>query len=185
MYSKRIAGLLSFVGASQFLIFMLTCETLYPGYSISENMISDLGVGSTAAIFNSSIIALGLMIVFSAIAFHSFHKNYYFTFLLILTGMGAVGVGLFPENLSPYHEIFADITFLFGGLSEIFSFALIRFPMSVVVIILGGLTLASSVLFVLEIYLGLGPGGMERMIVYPVILWAVGFGGYLMASERR
>ncbi|HUS75618.1 MAG TPA: hypothetical protein VMY43_06375 [Methanothrix sp.] len=57
--------------------------------------------------------------------------------------------------------------------------------MSVVVIILGGLTLASSVLFVLEIYLGLGPGGMERMIVYPVILWAVGFGGYLMASERR
>jgi hypothetical membrane protein len=99
--------------------------------------------------------------------------------------MGAVGVGLFPENLSPYHEIFAGITFLFGGLSEIFSFALIRFPMSIVVIILGGLTLASSVLFVLEIYLGMGPGGMERMIVYPVILWAAGFGGYLMASERR
>lgn len=106
MYSKRIAGLLCFVGASQFLIIMLICEALYPGYSVSENMISDLGVGSTAAFFNSSII------------------------------------------------------------------------------ILGGTTLASLLLFVLGSYLGLGPGGMERMVVYPVILWGVGFGGYLMASER-
>ncbi|MBN1236672.1 MAG: DUF998 domain-containing protein [Methanotrichaceae archaeon] len=185
MYSKRIAGLLSFVGASQFFIFMLISEALYPGYSISENMISDLGIGFTAAFFNSSIIVLGLMIIFSAIAFHSFHKKYYFTFLLSLTGVGAVGVGLFPENFSPYHEISAGITFLFGGITQIFSFALIRFPFSIVVIILGGLTLASLVLFVLEIYLGMGPGGMERMIVYPVILWGAGFGGYLMASERR
>ncbi len=176
--------MLSFVGASQFLIFMLICEALYPGYSISENMISDLGIGSTAGFFNSSIIVLGLLIILSAVAFHSFHKNKIFTILLILTGMGAMGVGLFPENLSPYHEIFAGITFVFGGLSEIL-FALIRFPMSVAVIFLGGLTLVSLVLFVLGIHLGLGPGGMERMIVYPVILWGASFGGYLMASERR
>jgi hypothetical membrane protein len=185
MYSKRIAGLLSFVGASQFLIFMLISEALYPGYSISENMISDLGIGSTAGLFNSSIIVLGLLIILSAITFHSFHKNNIFTILMILTGMGAIGVGLFPENMSPYHEIFAGITFVFGGLSEILSFALLRFPMSIAVIFLGGLTLGSLVLFVLGIHLGLGPGGMERMIVYPVILWGAGFGGYLMASERR
>lgn len=184
MYSKRIAGLLCFVAASQFLIIMLICEALYPGYSISENMISDLGIGSTAAFFNSSIIILGLLIILSAITFHSFHKNGIFTILLSLTGMGAMGVGIFPENLSPYHEIFAGITFLFGGVSQVFSFALIRFPMSIVVIILGSLTLISLVLFVLDIHLGLGPGGMERMIVYPVILWGVGFGGYLMASKR-
>jgi hypothetical membrane protein len=185
MYSKRFAGLLSFLGASQFLIFMLICEALYPGYSMSNNMISDLGIGSTAAIFNSSIIVLGLLITLSAITFHSFHRNKIFTILLILTGMGAIGVGLFPENMRPYHEIFAGITFVFGGLSEILSFALLRFPMSIAVIFLGGLTLGSLALFVLGIHLGLGPGGMERMIVYPVILWGASFGGYLMASERR
>jgi hypothetical membrane protein len=185
MYSKRFAGLLSFVGASQFLIFMLICEALYPGYSISENMISDLGIGSTAVLFNSSIIVLGLLIILSAITFHSFHKKKIFTILMILTGIGAMGVGLFPENMSPYHEIFAGITFVFGGLSEILSFALIRYPMSITVIFLGGLTLGSLILFVLGAHLGLGPGGMERMIVYPVILWGAGFGGYLMASERR
>ncbi len=185
MYSTRIAGLLSFVAASQFLICMLICEALYPGYSISENMISDLGVGSTAGLFNSSIIVLGLLIIFSAISFHSFHKNRIFTILMILTGAGAMGVGIFPENLRPYHEISAGITFIFGGLSEILSFVLVRFPMSMSVIFLGGLTLGSLILFALGVHLGLGPGGMERMIVYPVILWGAGFGGYLMASERR
>jgi hypothetical membrane protein len=185
MYSTRIAGLLSFVGSSQFLIIMLICEALYPGYSISENMISDLGVGSTTGLFNSSIIFLGLLIILSAISFHSFHKNKIFTIIMILTGAGAMGVGIFPENLSTYHDIFAGITFIFGGLSEMLSFVLIRFPMSMAAIFLGGLTLGSLVLFAFGVHLGLGPGGMERMIVYPVILWGASFGGYLMASERR
>ena len=96
-----------------------------------------------------------------------------------------MGVGFFPETIRLYHEIFAGITFICGGLSEMLSFVLIRFPMSIAVIFLGGLTLGSLVLFVLGVQLGLGPGGMERMIVYPVILWGAGFGGYLMASERR
>jgi hypothetical protein len=29
----------------------------------------------------------------------------------------------------------------------------------------------------------MGHGGAERMIVYPVMLWLMAFGGYLMASE--
>jgi len=57
--------------------------------------------------------------------------------------------------------------------------------MSVASLLLGALTLSSLMLFVLGNYIGLGAGGMERMIAYPVILWGVGFGGYLMASERR
>jgi hypothetical membrane protein len=185
MYSTKMAGLLSFVGACQFLIIMLICEALYPGYSISENMISDLGIGRTAGLFNNSIILLGAMITLCAISFHSFHGNRLFTILMILTGAGAMGIGIFPENIHPYHEICAGITFFFGGLSEMLSFFLIRFPMSMAAAFLGALTLGSLVLFVLGAHLGLGPGGMERMIVYPVILWVAGFGGYLMASERR
>jgi len=36
-----------------------------------------------------------------------------------------------------------------------------------------------------EVYLGLGVGGMERMILYPAMLWAIGFGAYLSAEENR
>jgi len=185
MYSTKIAGFLSFVGACQFLMIMLVCEALYPGYSISENMISDLGMGRTAGLFNSSIMLLGAMIILSAISFHSFHGNRLFSILMVLTGAGAMGVGIFPENIRPIHEICAGVTFFSGGLSEMLSFFLIRFPMSMIAALLGGITLGCLALFVLGNNLGLGPGGIEKMIVYPMILWGAGFGGYLMASERR
>jgi hypothetical membrane protein len=185
MYSTKIAGFLSFLGASQFLIIMLICEAIYPGYSISENMISNLGIGRTAGLFNSSIMILGAMIILSALSFHSFHGNRLFSILMILTGAGAMGVGIFPENIRPIHEICVGVTFLSGGLSEMLSFYLVRFPMSMIAAFLGGFTLGCLALFALGNNLGLGPGGMERMIVYTVILWGAGFGGCLMASERR
>lgn len=186
MYLKKIAGLLLFLGASQFLIFMLIAEVLYGNYSISENTISDLGVGPhSAVIFNASIIILGMFIIFAAIIFHPIHKMKLFSFLLVLTGIGAMGVGIFNENLRPLHEIFAAMTFIFGGISAIWSSRLVRFPLSVCVIVLGSLTLIFIILFASEIYLGLGRGGTERMAVYPIILWGAGFGSYLMASDQR
>jgi hypothetical protein len=46
--------------------------------------------------------------------------------------------------------------------------------------LMGLLTLIAFVLTVSHHNMGLGPGGMERMILYPFALWAVGFGGYLL-----
>lgn len=40
--------------------------------------------------------------------------------------------------------------------------------------------LHSLLLFIKHIYLGLGPGGMERMIVYPNLVWALAFSTELM-----
>jgi hypothetical membrane protein len=185
MYLKRIAGLLSFLGASQFLIFMLIAEALYPNYSISQNKISDLGVGPTAVIFNTSMIILGMLLIFTAIIYHPSHEKWLFSLLLALTGIGAMGVGIFNENLSPLHDIFAGMTFIFGGFSAIWSSRLIRFPLSSCVLFLGCLTLVFSILLAYGIYLCLGPGGTERMIVYPIILWGAVFGGYLMDSDQR
>jgi fumarate reductase subunit D len=35
-------------------------------------------------------------------------------------------------------------------------------------------------------WLAFGRGGVERFVAYPVLLWIIGFGGYLMgASENR
>jgi len=39
-------------------------------------------------------------------------------------------------------------------------------------------------MYIGDIYLSLGPGGMERMIVYPVLLWVIGFSGYLMSLKN-
>jgi hypothetical protein len=31
----------------------------------------------------------------------------------------------------------------------------------------------------------LGDGGTERFVAYPVVIWVIGFGGYLTGNERR
>jgi hypothetical protein len=33
-------------------------------------------------------------------------------------------------------------------------------------------------------YMALGPGGMERMVIYPALMWLAGFGGHLL-TERE
>ena len=48
--------------------------------------------------------------------------------------------------------------------------------------ILGTVALIALVLYATGIYLGLGVGGMERILVYPDILWALGFGGWIVAK---
>jgi len=77
------------------------------------------------------------------------------------------------------------VVFLFAGLSAIATYRFQKKPMGYFSAILGVITLIALILYVGDIYLGLGPGGMERMIVYPALLWAMGFGGHLMGLEDK
>jgi len=105
--------------------------------------------------------------------------------LVALAGVGAMGVGVFPETTGIWHGIFSLVVFLFAGLSAIVTYRFQKKPMAYFSVILGVMTLIALFLYVPNIYLGLGPGGMERMIVYPALLWAIGFGGHLMALEDK
>lgn len=200
---RTLAGALFFVAAAQFLVGMLFAEALYPGYSISGNYISDLGATCpnsspftnfagtcviqqpTANIFNGSAILLGALLVLAAYLLWRFLGGKVFAVLVLLTGIGAVGVGVFPETAPLAHEITSDVAFLFAGVSAIWAYRLTKPLFSYFSVVLGVVCLAAIILFTAGVTLGLGVGGMERMIVYPVILWAVGFGADLMASNRQ
>jgi hypothetical protein len=77
------------------------------------------------------------------------------------------------------------MAFLFGNLAVIWSSKMVRSPLSYLFVLLGLVGLLALVLFGADIYLGLGAGGMERMIFYPAMFWAIGFGVYLLAQENR
>ena len=89
--------------------------------------------------------------------------------------MGAIGVGLFPEDAEVLHAVFSLIAFLFAGLSAILSYKLLKPPLSYFSLVLGAFSILAILLFASSIFLGLGKGGMERMIAYPVLLWDTGF----------
>lgn len=181
--NRKMAGVLMVIGSVQFLLILVIAEALYPGYSVSTNYISDLGVGPVALLFNSSVFLLGILILAGAYFVHRTFGFTLFSVLLILTGIGAVGVGLFPEDAGIIHAVFSLITFVFGGISAIVSYKVQNSPFSYFSVLLGVLSLVALALLAFGTYLGLGPGGMERMIAHPVLLWGVGFGGSLMSSR--
>ena len=202
------AGVALFVGATQFSICLILSEVYYSAYgplnvsasgnatgyaySVSNNYISDLGAlcrstctsVPSAYLFDGSIIILGLLIIVGA---YYLQRAYHWrpaTVLIALAGIGAVGVGLFPETTGIWHHIFSLVTFLFTGLTAIVAARFQRKPMFYFSVFLGLLTLVALLLYIGSEYAGLGPGGMERMIVYPVLVWSIGFGGHLMATDE-
>jgi len=193
MNNRGMAGAFMFVGGVQFVIGMLLAEIFYPGYNVSGNYISDLGATCrdtciiyqpTALIFNTSAIILGILILLSSYRIWHEFQNYLISILIGLSGLGALGVGLFPETTGILHLIVSLIAFLFAALSAIAASKLVKPPFTYFSVVLGIASLVALTLFGLQFYLGLGPGGMERMIAYPVLLWAIGFGGYLMSPKQ-
>jgi len=178
----KVAGTLIFIGAVQFILGMLIAESVYPNYSVANNYISDLGKLGTASapIFNTSVFVLGLTVAVGAYFLRQITHNKVFLSFLILCGIGAMGVGIFPEDFGTVHKAVSLIAFLFGALSAIASYKYQKPPLSYFAVILGLTSLAALAMFATEVYLGLGKGGMERMIAYPVLLWAIGFSGYLI-----
>ena len=193
--NKTIAGALLFVGGLQFVVAMVVAEAVYPNYSVSGNYISDLGVWSkpSAAIFNPSIILFGLTILVSAYFIQRVFRRGAITGFFVLAGLGPIGVGIFPENtflvngVPVIHSIAAIISFVFGGIAAIACYRITRGPFRYFSVILGIVTLFALFLFAATGpgYLGIGVGGMERMIVYPNLIWTTGMGANLLPSYSK
>jgi hypothetical membrane protein len=188
MVNPRSPGLWLLAGGLEMLFMVHLAEFLYSGYSTSQNYISDLGVGPTPSrwIFTAAIILFGLMALVTAALLRRRSEKSLIWLMLALSGTGAIGVGVFNENDIPVaHAVFALMAFLFGNLAVIWSSKMVRSPLSYLFVLLGLIGLSALVFFAGDIYLGLGAGGMERMIFYPAMFWALGFGAYLLAQENK
>jgi hypothetical membrane protein len=200
-YSKgKVAGVLFFIAVTQFVLGIIIAEALYPGYSVSENYISDLGIGPSSIIFNSSIFILGLLLLIGTYFLWQISIFKSVKMLLFLMAIGSIGVGVFTKDFKIIHGAVAFMVFFFAGLSAIASSKVLEKPLSLISTILGVLILGALVLYSAglitsgsltsnEVYdsnffLGLGAGGMERLIVYPALMWLTGFSGYLVTQQK-
>ena len=200
-YSReKVAGMLFFIAAAQFVLGLTIAEALYPGYNVSDNYISDLGIGPSSVVFNSSVFLLGVLLLVGTYLLRRVSNSRIVNVMLFLMALGAMGVGIFTKNYRTAHGAVATMAFFFAGLSAISSYRVLKKSLSLVSIVLGAMTLGALVLFSSgmvtsgsltsdiaydsDFYLGLGPGGMEHMIVYPALLWLVGFGWHLVAQRE-
>jgi len=198
----KIAGVLFLVASAQFIFGLVVAEALYPDFSVAQNYVSDLGVGPSSLVFNSSVFLFGMLTLVGAYFLPRTVDFRSLTVLLVLMAVGAMGVGVFTSGFSTMiHGAVSLMAFGFGALSAIVSFKVLRMPLSAVSVVLGVLTLAALALFALglvttgslttnvppasEFFLGLGPGGMEHMIVYPAGIWLILFSGYLITLSEK
>jgi hypothetical membrane protein len=185
------AGTILFVGAGQFAFFMTLAEVYYPGYDVSANTISDLGatcksglcefVQPSSYIFTASVLLLGILLVFTAYYLWKGSGTKTLPIFEFLTGVGAVGIGIFNESYGSAHTFFSAFAFFSAGVQALLQFKVAKAPYSYFSMLTGIVTLVAIVLYGTGTYLGLGQGGMERMIVYPVLISGIAFGGYLTA----
>ncbi len=185
MNNQRLAGVLVFIGAFLFTLAILVVEALRPTYSLNLDSISSLGVGKYGEIFYYSILILGALIIIAGMLLLSGKRREAWQFTIILTGVGAFGVGIFPYLVNyPLHGYFALIAFAFGGITEILFVTHKGTPLRIISPIVGIIVLVSIYFYEANMLFGLGPGGMERMIVYPTLFWALVLSGYLMSQKE-
>lgn len=194
----RFGGALLFLAGSIILLGIITAESLYPAaYTTGGSQISDLGgteppaalvLQPSATIFDVSMIAVGLMVMAASVLVHRAFGRRAVTIPLLVLGIGALGVGVFPGNTGTPHALFAMATFVAGGVACLTGAIVTSGPFRYLSMLFGAVSLLT-----LGTYLvmgdgaplaGLGIGGVERWVVYPIVLWITGFGGYLAGRSE-
>lgn len=186
------AGLSLSLLAAQFMTVIMLAASIAPGYDFAGGAISVLGiVPETAALFNASLVVVGVLNVVGGFLFYRTHRQVWILAIFLLAGLGAAGAGLVPLNTSDLHGVFALLAFLFFNLEAIACASVVHGPMRWVSALAGIVGLAFVVLMVIGdagnpgVFGPIGHGGAERMIVYPSMLWMMAFGGYLLGPPAE
>ncbi|MCI4319042.1 MAG: DUF998 domain-containing protein [Thermoplasmata archaeon] len=196
--SARFGGLLFLLGSLQFVIAMIVVQAMYPAYTDFGNYVSDLGSSHSpwAWLFNDAIRLLGVLgflgTLFIRSAIPARLSGRVGLGFLLIASIGAFLVGSFPEG-SPelggnVHSVVSAVTFIGSGLGLLaLGPAMLRDTrwegFRGYTFLSGIVTLVALVLFFAGAYPGLGPGGMERIIIAPILLWAIVAGAHLLRLQ--
>jgi hypothetical membrane protein len=195
--NSKIAGAILFIGGLQWLIIVMAAETLFPGYGTRANDLSDLAstvspntspVQPSAVMFNATTFLFGLLVLISAFLIYRARGDRLFSALFAIFGAAAMGVGVFPGDTGLIHGLVALITFVTASLSAIAAYRLETRPFAYISVVIGIFSLIVLLFALLAgesspFWLVFGRGGEERLVAYPVVLWIIGFGGYLMGTS--
>ena len=184
-----------------FFIQILVGTRFSPHYSLTRNAISDLG-NSSCGIFNNrqicsplhtlmnlSFLTLGItMITGSMLLCQRFKKsrNVIVGFTLFaIGGAGTALVGIFPENtVSVLHGIGAALPFLIGNVGVVILGFSLEVPkiFRIYTVLSGSIALVALGVYASGHYIGLGEGGLERVVAYPQTIWMIILGLYSLAQ---
>lgn len=196
-------GSLLWVSSIQYFIIQIIVAAAYASdFSLATNTISDLGntvcgpygdryvCSPLNLLMNVSFIVLGFtQLLGSVLLFYVTAKSKQ-SFLgigsMVLAGTGTLMVGAFPENTVGYmHAAGAALPFVFGNVSMLLLGNQLKLPgwLKYYSYLSGTVGLSALVLFVTQTYVGIGHGGLERVVAYPQTVWMIVVGVYFLHSK--
>jgi len=106
--------------------------------------------------------------------------------LFAIGGAGTALVGIFPENtVSALHGIGAALPFLIGNVGVVILGFSLKIPkiFRIYTVSTGSISLAALGVYASGHYIGLGEGGLERVVAYPQTIWMIILGLYSLAQQ--
>lgn len=190
---RVIAGILLFAGAAQFILAVIFAQAFDSSYSLSQPMMF-LGGGQAAWLYNSSLFVLGILGFVSAYLSWRESSSTLFFILFSITTLGLALVGIFNESTGLLHVFFVRTFMLFAIPTTLLSYEFQKPPFSYLSVALGVIILITEFFFLAgayispNFYLGLSRGALQSLIIYPLLMWMLGFGAYLVGetvSQRK
>jgi hypothetical membrane protein len=190
--ARKVAGLFFIALAAQFMTAIMLAAAMVPGYDFRGGAISDLGVfPETALLFNISLVIVGMFNLLGGYFFYRTHAKRWLFGIFAVAGVGAIVAGLFPLDAGGLHTLGALLAFVFFNVQAIGTATRLNGVMRALSVLAGTLGLVFVVLMVIgdggnaAAFGPIGHGGTERMIIYPVMIWMITFGGYLLGNNDR
>jgi hypothetical membrane protein/uncharacterized membrane protein len=190
---RQNAGLLYIIAGTTMFLAISLAETLYPNYSVHANAISDLAATTalTSPLTETAGFVWGLgWLAGSYLLLRSTGRRRLMA-LYLLPAVGVLLAIISPENVNiTIHSVGAVLAFVPGAIALLLSFRLIGSSLKYVALALGlttllGVSLEFGAYYSSLVQSTLGPGGTERIIVYPILAWLMLFGGYLSAENSE
>lgn len=200
MKSRRLGPVLYVSSIQFFAVQVVVALRWNPPYSLSRDTISDLGNTACGTfngrfvcsplhgLMNASFVALGVaMAAGSVLISRQLARSRAATVglaAMAVSGTGVIIVGIFPENSIPaFHGLGAAIPFTVGNAALIIVAAAPIMPLAwrVYSFLSGMLALLALVYYASGHYLGLGEGGIERVVAYPQTVWLIVTGLYMLS----
>lgn len=208
------AGTALLIGGAWTILSITIAESLIPGYSVSNETISGLGspifsgicknipscvipIQPASAIYVFAKFLNGILWLWSGSILRSATGHKRFALAISVVGVAniLVGASYLPFYLGgtstgvvvaagAVHVAGALTTFVLTPIAAVSVYRFTRAPLRYFSLILGAFALAANFLWLTGNYLGLGYGGMERMVAYPLSLWGIGFGASLMGGPE-
>lgn len=199
----RLGPVLYVAGLQYFAVQLLVALRWPRPYNISRDTISDLGNTACGTwngryvcsplhdLMNGSFIVLGITMLLGSVLISRRHgkgrmATAGFT-AMGLSGLGVVMVGIFPENSVPaLHGLGSVLPFTLGNAALIVMAISLAMPLllRLFVSLSGVAALLALAAYASSHYLGLGEGGLERVVAYPQTICLALIGCYLIAVSQ-